>query len=427
MKKAIGIRHLYYLWILILVGFFLIFKYSPLNGDSLLAWPISLKIFDPKLFNPNDLLLNAAESTPFIFYKILGGIPIFQDNYPLRDVLIYFPLIFLQALGWFLVFNLLTKNSYISMMSLIVLFFSDSKLGLHWSYTPFPGLVSYSAIHFMHIFSLYFYLKEKIMFSGALLGIASFIHPATSLGYFIVGVCGYSYKKRWRELSLFMSLFLVFFLPNYFLNLQGVSYSIDKNKFFEIYEMFQYHAYVKDHLQEGYIFFLMSLVLISTQSKSILEEFNKLKLLLVFSLIGCVAWLLNLYWTKILSIVYFYFPMRIFYLIKPLIILQLIQICFEKLKDVKEAKPNAIVLNIFLSFLVMKTFFSFTSFQASFVLLTYTFYLSNRMKGVLIGLVLFVISLMFKTSFEVELVIFSSLALATLFLYFKRFNEFNHV
>jgi hypothetical protein len=373
MQSLRNVYQLIFVSIVLSVIYFLL-NAHPFNNDSLLAWPISESILNPSIYSGFDLVIEAGKKTNFLMYRLLTLFPWAQDNLPLRDTVIYFPIFCLFSFVWGYFFFQVSKDIKIAVLALAVFLFSDNKLGLHWSYSPLPFLISYTSVHFLQVtaFLLLFKKRYKSSFGG--LGLTSFFHPATSLSYFLTfSLIHLLRERKIKQTIIDTAIFVPLFLINYFFLIGKSASGTFQAEHWKIYELFQFHTYIGDHFHEGYLYFFAVLGLIYSLKRYYPEDFfNFSKLFLGVSLAYCCLWLINIYFVKNMQFMYFYFPMRIFYLIKPLAIFSTVWGLSQFLQEFEpQVKTNLNKVLLFVCiFFFSKSFFRYSSFDSTLLVIS---------------------------------------------------------
>lgn len=366
------------------IFFYYLLQIYVLNFDSLLAWPITDKLAHPEYYAPGDLIIEAGTTGNFLLYRLLALIPVFQYNFPLRDFLIYIPIFLLYCLAWYSVFFEISRDSKVTVTALVVFIFSDAKLGLNWANAPYPYLVSYSSVHFLQIFALLFFFQRRYFASFIILALTGYFHPATSIVYFLIFSCVLLIKsmreKKYRDL-LPLGVFGLCFLPNlvmFTLNSQG-ALAITK-EYWAIVRNFQYHAYLEDHFREGYSYtiVLMGLLIITLRHHwgAKVRHLEVLILVMLFSLVGSVLWLLNLYVLHNIQFAQTFFITRAFYILKPLLILLIVIVAVDLVQ-----RSNSF-LAPFVYFLLVATTLMFSPILSLIITVSVPVYALSRMAGV---------------------------------------------
>ncbi len=374
---------------------FLFVNANPINGDSLLAWPIAESV-NHSWYSGGDLIIEAAKNTNFLLYKILAHFPWYQDNLPLRDTIIFTPIICIYGFLWALFFYKISKSFKVSVLTLAIFLFSDNKLGLHWSYSPLPFLISYTSIHFLQIAALILFYIKRYKVSFFLLALTSFLHPATALSYFVTfaGIALFR-EKNIKQLFLYSLAFLIPFGINFVLFLGGNKTGSLGEEHFKIYELFQNHVYVQDHFHEGYLYFAGCLGLIFSLRRFYTSEFLKFSFLFYsISIFFSLLWLINAYFIKNTQFLYFYYIMRIFYLLKPLTLFAItwgLFNYFERL-DIKALNNWRKAFTFLVVFLFVKCLFRYSSFDSALMVLSLIALVGNRLKMSMTFVALFILS-----------------------------------
>lgn len=371
-----------FLIIFIFTALFFLFRYKIINGDSLLAWPITESFTNKDLYPLDDLIIKSGKEGIFHFYKLLHNISFFKDNYPLRDFLIYLPIFFIYSCLWFLIFVKICENRELSLLALAFFLFSDKKLGLNWSNSPMPILVSLSSVHWLQVLSLYLFLQKRYKTSLFLLALTGYFHPGSSISYFLVLTSILIYKAyREKNLKILTSIiiYLITSSINFYLIVKNSeSYKILPPEYFQIFNIFQYHAFLDDHFKEGYIYtfvLILMIVLYWRGSKKRPNYSSVLFLFLIFSLLWGIAWFLNLYLFKNTTFLHTLYITRIFYLLKPLIILFFVLTLY----DIVEKKKQ--VDYLILALLSLATILLFSPIVSTILLLSFVSYLYDKRLG----------------------------------------------
>jgi hypothetical protein len=302
-------------------------RYQVLSSDPLLAWPITDFIAHPGNYSPEDLLVRAGASGNFLLYRLLAHLPLFADNYPLRDFLIYVPIYFLTLLAWWLVFMELGAKRQLTWLALLVLAFSDDKLALNWAHVVPAYFVSASSVQFLQVFGLLFFLRGQRNLALSITAATGYFHPATALSFgaiYTAIVCIDAARDRsWRDLGPAI-LFAIIFLPNALMiaaNSQG-GFKMPA-EYLGIFAEYQPQAYLGDHFHAGYAYTL-ALIAFAWRRHALaaLEQpaTRELFRLIAFGLGGSLVWFANLYAAGNLQLIHSFFVMRIFSLIHPLLV-----------------------------------------------------------------------------------------------------------
>lgn len=306
-----------------------LFLHGPGLGatDPFLAYPITSKFQDPALYSEHDLLIQAGISGTFLFYELLGHVSWFADNFVLRDLVFGIPFFLLYLFAWYNLFFELSKNRMITFVSLFFVLFADGKFGLHWSAPAVSGLYSITLVHFLQIFALLFFLRKKLALSFSLMSLTTYFHPASGMVYLsVMGALLVFESIRERNIRLLIKPFVYSVLimaPNVLMLQNGIA-PIDKQTYFNIFKTFQTHAYLADHYKEGYLYTLAVFVLvvinrfkhiIALEHRKVISDF------IIIGFIGAAVWLINVYFIQNISVVYTFFITRIFYVLRPLLIL----------------------------------------------------------------------------------------------------------
>lgn len=315
---------------LALAGFmslFYLLRVSVLNGDPLLAWPITDSLMNPGRYSPGDLIVAAGRTGYFRLYSLLAGFPFLRDNLPLRDFLLYIPIFFLYLVAWWHVFAELGASRFLAMASTVFLLFSDDKLGLNWSFSPLPYLISSTSVQFLQVAGLALFFAGRTGIALLITAVSGYLHPATALSFgavysLMIGLDAFR-QRRLRPLAPVL-LFIAVVLPGVLMiasNSQG-TFAVD-DRYFRIFELFSYHAYLDTHFRMGYAYTLAAILVLYRLfpgDTPVLLHRDRIFQFIGISIAGAAAWLLNLYLVRNVQIVHAFFIMRIFYLVKPLII-----------------------------------------------------------------------------------------------------------
>lgn len=344
--------------------------------DSFSAYPITVATSDPSTYSKNDLLVEAGISGNFVFYKLLSYVPFFKDNFVVRDVVLGFPFFVLYIFAWYNLFFELSKDKKITFACLFFLLFADGKFGLNWSSPSVFGLNSITLVHFLQIFSILFFLKKKFIVSFALLSLTTYFHPASGMVFLsVLGSVLLLECIREKNIKMLVKpavASLLILLPNIFMLRHGVGSSIDTKTYFDIFYNFQTHAYLEDHFREGYLYTLAIFgVLLIDRFKNIiaLEHKKTITAFVVFSFLGSLVWLLNVYYIHSVSVVYTFFITRIFYIVRPLFILFTL-LCAKYLFEQKKFSARL------MSFFLLLSLIEFTSIQGMLIVLPVLVYFS---------------------------------------------------
>lgn len=302
-------------------------RYYVLSSDPLLAWPISDGIAHPNRYSSQDILVQAGIGGNFLLYKLLSLLPILRDNFPLRDFLIYLPIYFFTLLAWLKVFREIGTSQLIAATALVVLVCSDSKLSLNWAHVVPAYFISATSVQFLQVLGLLWFLKNRRNLALAITAATGYFHPASALTFGAVYSAIIAYdsirNRSWKELVSVL-LFACIFLPNallIILNNQGASFVHED--YFRLFETYQPQAYLGDHFRFGYAYTLALIVLLYSyhaRGDTLLVHKRELFLFIGVGLLGCAAWLINLYFIQNLQFIQTFFVMRIFSLIHPLVV-----------------------------------------------------------------------------------------------------------
>ena len=313
----------------IIMTLFIFARYEVMSGDTLLAWPITDSIQNSDHYDSEDLIVEAGKTGNFLLYQILGSIPLFPDNYGLRDIILFIIVTTAVSFAWYGIYYALSGSHIISIFSLLFFMFSDGKLGLNWSIIPMKSFLSFSSIYFIEVFALHYYLKKQLYLSFILLGIASYFHPGSAFsfililsGSFLIDIKKYNLKLA--HVLKPLSVFGIIVVPNILLIIgtnQG-RFSITE-EYYYIYYNFQRHAYLEDHYGEGYLYTILLIIFLYTLMKrgifKSVEHNENLFTMMMIGILGSLAWLANLYFFHNLQIIHLYFVQRAFYIIKPIV------------------------------------------------------------------------------------------------------------
>lgn len=394
------------LLLLILAGLCLVY-YLPhqkvLAVDSLLAWPITDSMMHPDRYGSEDLIVRAGVTGNFLLYKLLAYIPFLQDNLPLRDMLIYLPIFFLYLVAWYDLFFTICEDQLLSFISVLFLLFSDAKLGLNWSNAPIPYLLSVTSVHFLQVFSISLFLKGSRNCALAIIALTGYLHPATSVVFGFVlslllikdAVC----EKNIKDLSSII-IFVVLYLPNALLiakNAQGALHVSDN--YFQIFSVFQYQVFLGDHFREGYAYTLalISLLLVAIRNGLISTRHDRFLIpFILFSLMGSALWLLNAYTFKNLQVIHTYFIMRIFYLLKPLVIL----LTLILYRNISESRP---LIDRLVLLLLPVSLICLSPASSLIIVIGITCYPNGRNVAIIVTLIASLILVLFILNFGVTL------------------------
>lgn len=371
--------------IFILVLIFFIFRSKVINGDSLLAWPITESFVKKDLYPLDDLIIKGGREGIFYFYKFLSYFPLFKDNYPLRYFLIYIPIFYIYAILWFLIFVEISKIRELSLLALAFFLFSDSKLGLNWSNSPMPMLVSLSSVHWLQVLSFYLFLKQRFKTSLFLLALSGYFHPGSSISYFLVfaSILVYKcYKEKNTRNLVGIIVYLITSTINFYLIIKNSeSYRILPSEYFQIFHIFQYHAFLDDHFKEGYVYtfvLIMMIVIYWKDSDKNPNYSSDMFLFLIFSFVWGTVWFFNLYFFKNTTFLHTYYITRIFYLLKPLIILFFVLTIYDITK--KQLQFDNLVFAV----LALITVLIFSPIVSTILLLSFVSYFYSKRLGIFI-------------------------------------------
>lgn len=330
---------------------FLAQRYSVLSSDPLLAWPITDSIAHPEKYAPEDLLVTAGKTGNFFLYQLLAQLSILQHNYPLRDFLIYLPLLFLLLVAWWKVFVELGGTRWVATLSVMVVLFSDDKLALNWAHVVPPYFISSSSVQFAQVLGLLWFLRKRKVLALCVTAATGYLHPASAMSFgavYAVLLCWDAYKYRdWRELVPIL-LFAAILLPAALLiasNSQGAFAVSDE--YFKAFQRYQPQAYLGDHFRMGYAYTLAVIAFLYFYLKrtaNVIRHRDELILFVGVGLALSAAWLINLYLTKNVQIIHTFFPMRLFTLIKPLLVYLILMSALSLYESATSMHDRAIVL-----------------------------------------------------------------------------------
>jgi hypothetical protein len=312
---------------------FYVTRVNTIGGDSLTAWPITEQLQHPDYYSPGDLLVQAGVSGNYLLYRLLSLVPFCRDNFPLRDLLIYIPIFLLWCAAWYLVYREVSPSRSIAAVALFLLLFSDAKMGLHRAAVPHTYLVSATSIQFAQVFGLLLFLKGRRTVSLAVIALTSYLHPgsALSLGAVLSAMLGLEAvcRRNWRPLIPLL-VFPLVLVPNLlFLTSHSQGFLGNSSHLWEQLRLVAHHTYVEDYFKEGYAYTLAVAGLSMVGLAAGALKVNHRRLLFVFfavSLAGCAVWLFNVYVTHSIPFFYTYFVTRIFYVLKPFLILFIVQL-----------------------------------------------------------------------------------------------------
>lgn len=302
-------------------------RYYILSSDPLLAWPITDSIAHPDRYSSQDLLVKAGTTGNFLLYKLLGYLPVLRENFPLRDFLIYLPIYFCTLLAWLKVFKELGVSQLVAVASLMVLVCSDDKLSLNWAHVAPTYFISATSVQFLQILGLLWFLKNQRALALGITAATGYFHPASALTYGVVYTAIIASdairNKSWKEIGPII-LFACIFAPNMLLialNNQGAF--LATKDYFKLFERYQPQAYLGDHFRSGYAYTLALIAFLyryHTSTDTWLAHKREVFLVIGIGLLGCVAWLVNLYFVKNLQFIQTFFPSRMFSLLHPLLV-----------------------------------------------------------------------------------------------------------
>jgi hypothetical protein len=282
-------------------------------------------------------MIEAGVTGNFTLYRLLAWVPFCQSNYALRDMIIYLPILVLWCLVWYLMYMEISHSRRQALFAMILLLFSDNKLGLHWSFTPLPVLVSFSAVLFLQVFAFLLFLKGKRSIAMVTLALTGYIHPANALSYgavFIAIMVIDAAKKRTWRLLLPCLFFVLIMLPQMiYITSHSQGFLHNQTQYWKHLPTFASHVFLNDHFKNGYAYTLLciALVLVGMRTRAFSTQHSQtLTAFIIFSLAGCGLWIANVYFFHNLSILFTYFITRVFYIVKPILIVLLVQLIFQQ-------------------------------------------------------------------------------------------------
>lgn len=333
-------------------------------GDCFYGYAITEKICHPSFFSARDLVVNGAAGN-FLFYKILSILPLFSDNYNLRDFVLSTPITILLFLGWYNVFSEITSNKKVVFLSMFFLLFSDAKLYLHGYPIPFFLLTSLGSVHFIQIFALFFFLKKRYTTSFILLSLSTYFHPASGLVFLLIlGLILFIEAIKTKDFKVLYKPFLfsaLLVLPNIiFLGGNINVSSAEKALFFK--EMIQLKqaasSYIDFYWTRSYFitFATLFLVLFSYRKNNFFMNHQKTVVsFVVIGFVGSILSLINTYFIKNLNFFYVLFIARAFYIVKPLLMLYIVFV-FDDLFSRRNIFAKALSLLLLVSLVTLSSF-----------------------------------------------------------------------
>jgi len=351
------------LLILVFVGAYALLNAFVICGDCFFGYAITEKIMHPEWFPVTDLVAGSGSGN-FLFYRLVANIPLFVDNFNLRDFVFSTPLTLLLVLAWYNIFWEITKNKRITLLAIFFLLFSDTKLFLHGYPIPFFVLTSIGSIHFLQIFGLYFFIKSRYVASFILLAISFYLHPASGLvftGILSTYLLLEAYKtKNYKILLKPLVIAALLMLPNvYLLSSNLVLTEAERQAFFDISHSIKQCSslYVNQYFHGHYIytFAALGLMLVLWKRKFLaVNHESKIVTIVVVGFIGSMLWLLNLYVIQNLNVFYTMVIVRAFYIIKPLLILYILY-AFNDLFFRKNILAKALALLLVISLITLSS------------------------------------------------------------------------
>ncbi len=275
--------------------------------DLLLALPLIRHYAFPDLYSPNDLLIAASETTPFVLYSWLGFL--FRAGVNIESYLgALYQFLLAAALVpiWLMAFRI-SGSKFLSGAFITTLVLSNTGAGaLQWTSFPTRCLISSSAALPFLFAALYSSLTSRHLISIIYSCLTAVLHPG--FGLISLTLCG-SWSIRllpqaWKLRLLYWSpVFIIFaaILSNWFpAFLIHDRPSYDRAQFWEIFREFSVHAFIETHWPEAYLLCFIELILTLKFLKYLPPYAQKFfSHCLIVILLLCSIYILNLYYLKI--------------------------------------------------------------------------------------------------------------------------------
>lgn len=299
-----------------------------LNGDGSYGYAITQRMTDPQAFAYNDLPVVGGVNGNFLFYKLLHYIPFFQNDFVKSDFLISSVISLLLVLAWYNIFSELTNKKFVIIGAVFLMIFVDSRLSIGGTTIPLFYLTSFSSLHFLQIFGLYFFVKKRYILSFVLISLTAFFHPASSI--FFLGILGSVLLINSIKTKNYSQLFkpciaaLVILVPNLLFVNKTLGSTGDSENFFRIFYNLNGlgygHIYAENYPWQ-YAFTLVAFLLLLIFYYKKLFDFQHKKIIFqIFSIMFLFLgfWLINIYYVHIVQLLYLSWAMRVTYIVKPL-------------------------------------------------------------------------------------------------------------
>lgn len=318
---------------LILIVYISFYGNLPANCHDLHLWlPISLDWAQPGLFPMEDLIISSGRKIPFHFYRLIGSVYKMGVDIEMAIYGIYLTFLFLTFLStWYLAFSV-CKHKLAATMAVVLLATVEGKGTLNACGVPLSCLVTAHIALPLALFALGKTFNLRWL-QGLLIGTLTFnIHPYIGL----ITLClvatifvseaptALSNKISW----LFLAGLLC--LPNVVYMLFNVSANFsfhpgkDSKEFYEIFKMYAFHVYIRDHWRGGYGWFFLNLagaIYFAGGLPKQLERMTKRALTVLLFL--CAVYLLNLYSVKYKGLLLTFLISGTGYFFKPLVLILL--------------------------------------------------------------------------------------------------------
>ena len=317
--------------ILAMVGVYMLSSTFTLNGDGSYGYNMHQRLDDPWAFADNDLAVMGSLDGNFILYRLLYYVPFFSKNFVLADFIISFPISILLIFAWYNIFYLMTRNRFVTVVSIFFMLFVGARFAIGGSTIPLFYLSPITSVLFAQTFALLFYLKGSRVWTMAIVSATTYLHPSSGIFF----MCAYGLlflldaynDKNYRKFVAAAVLSTLIFLPNIFIAGSRIGEIGDPEKFFRIFYSLNGpgwgHIYIRSYPM-AYLFTLTSLLLILVmffrKKINLTHTATIIKLISIgFVLVG--LWLIDVYFVHNVQVFYLYFATRMTYLIKPLFIL----------------------------------------------------------------------------------------------------------
>lgn len=314
--------------VLLLFGIVMLvfFKHSvPLHqiNDLNLAVPVIKGTADPSLYPESDLIVFYGMKTPFFFYQAISGLVNYgYDPYLLLSVSLLC-LCFVTPIAFWFFAQSITKNDGIAFIATLAFFLSPPELFiLNGMASPCLLPISTGIGLWLSLIGLGWIFRRQYTLAALLGGGLFFIHPgqAVVLLTCLLSVVLAVEKHRVKKLLQVGGVLSPFLLTFVYLFAQGTRGNTFDEELKALWNLWQYHIHLRDHLHQGYwslgMMLLMTVVFLPYLEVS--SEIKKAVAAVILSLLALVSfYVVNLYFLEI-SFFYQWHLFRVGIFLKPL-------------------------------------------------------------------------------------------------------------